>query len=139
MVPSIPSGSGAKPKREWRQSQIHANFLKYPPIAVLSLFNGLAALARGIRHSPISQKTHAAAVLSNQFFSSPVRLVARRASHGAPSFSDQLEHLGRLPISARGEAKKILPFPAADAPGLYDPFDKLGGPGRRRVARMLER
>jgi hypothetical protein len=52
MVPSIPSGSGAKPKREWRQSQIHANFFKYPPIAVLSLFKGLAALsqeASGIR------------------------------------------------------------------------------------------
>jgi hypothetical protein len=53
MVPSIPSGSGAKPKREWRQSQIHANFFKYPPIAVLSLFNGLAALARGIEASGI--------------------------------------------------------------------------------------
>jgi hypothetical protein len=41
-----PNGRGAKPQREWRQTQIHANSRQELPIAVLSLFNGLAGLAR---------------------------------------------------------------------------------------------
>ena len=51
-----------------RQTQIHANFFQQLPIAVLSLFKGLAAIARGTGVRPcgpllISQKTHMAAVL----------------------------------------------------------------------------
>jgi hypothetical protein len=42
-----PKGRGAKPKRTWRRTQIHANSRQELPIAVLSLFKGLAGLARG--------------------------------------------------------------------------------------------
>jgi hypothetical protein len=98
MIPSIPSRRSANPKRTWRQTQIHANFFQEPPIAVLSLFSGLAALARGLRPSPLaapahSRKIHTAAVFFKTIFSLPVPLVARRAP-----FSDCEDHIGHIPI-----------------------------------------
>jgi hypothetical protein len=44
-----PSRRGAKPKPTWRPTQILTNFFQQPPIAFLSLFKRLAALARGVR------------------------------------------------------------------------------------------
>jgi hypothetical protein len=43
--PVDPKTARREPKPTWRQTQIHANFLEEPPIAVLSLFKRLAAFA----------------------------------------------------------------------------------------------
>jgi hypothetical protein len=51
-VAPTPSGRGADAKPTRRRSHIHANFLQDLPLAVLSLFKGLADLARDIRRSP---------------------------------------------------------------------------------------
>jgi hypothetical protein len=93
MVPSIPNGRGASPKRTWRQTQAGAapnsNPCQLPPIAAHCRFEPFQGLghpsqeASGIRPLPPPvhfTKTHTVAVLFKTIFSSPVRLVARRAS-----------------------------------------------------------
>jgi hypothetical protein len=84
VVPSIPNQRGVNPKPTWRQTQagvrqtqIHANFFQQLPIAVLSLFKGLAAIARGIWRSPLrppahfAENTYGSSFVQAKSFSSP--------------------------------------------------------------------
>ena len=82
------------------------------PIAVLSLFKDLAALAGGawrspLRLCPFHVKSHTGAVsFKANFLLAQCRCRLARLP-GAPSFSDQCEFLGRILISARDGAKNL--------------------------------
>jgi hypothetical protein len=70
----------------------------------LSLFKGLAVIARGIRHSPLPapchlrENTYGTRLFKNQFLLALFSFVAKRASPALPSLSDGRNDLGLIPI-----------------------------------------
>jgi hypothetical protein len=101
MSPVDPKPARRQPQADVPPTQIYANFFQWLPIAVLSLFKHLTALARCMMHSPLPP---AAIFLTTCV----MRFIQAKSLQSRRSLaSDQYEDLAQFPISAR-DTQKIM-------------------------------